>query len=301
MDLLLSKDLKQYLKEQNRTFTDAEVATLIFNSEKEISVIHEELMKIKANTEDKLLAKEIEERIEYDKASLDKISEAGEDILFTLEIKEDGEYENEGYFREYRNAKEYADTFHEDYVINKVRFSDQTCRLQTANNDLGSVTYDKNGNARYYWSIEMKQETYPDFEEKDRFENSYISIPHPFRNGDIVKNIATGRIGIVTCFNDQADWEEYDNSMKTSDTADFSDAMVTVEFLYDDGCFSHDHIRPMYLEFAELEDRDIRKELFLNASRLMKGKGSLEYFQMLVEEYSNNKKMRNILKTICKS
>lgn len=133
----------------------------------------------------------------------------------------------------------------------------------------------------------------------------YVSVPHPFRRGDIVVCYASCpaftnsgehkgeyEIGIMRSFSDDEDWTDWDNDVKTrlKSVTDFSDVSTTVEFLYPDGSFSHKHPNPMELEFArDVEGalpEDTPKTDYLEvASDLMKGDGSIELLQMYCEKY----------------
>lgn len=133
----------------------------------------------------------------------------------------------------------------------------------------------------------------------------YVSVPHPFRRGDIVvcydsypaftnsgEHKGKYEIGIMQSFADADAWTEWDNAVKTrlKSVTDFSDVSTTVEFLYPDGSFSHEHPNPMELEFArDVEGalpEDTPKTDFLEvASDLMKGDGSIELFQMYRDDY----------------
>ena len=86
---------------------------------------------------------------------------------------------------------------------------------------------------------------------------------------------------------DDEDWTDGDSEVRTrlKSVTDFSDVSTTVEFLYPDGSFSHEHPNPMELEFAcDVEGalpEDTPKTDYLEvASDLMKGDGSIELFQM---------------------
>ena len=133
----------------------------------------------------------------------------------------------------------------------------------------------------------------------------YVSVPHPFRRGDIVvcydscpaftnsgEHKGKYEIGIMQSFADADAWTEWDNVVKTrlKSVTDFSDVSTTVEFLYPDGSFSHEHPNPMELEFArDVEGalpEDTPKTDYLEvASDLMKGDGSIELFQMYRDDY----------------
>ncbi len=133
----------------------------------------------------------------------------------------------------------------------------------------------------------------------------YVSVPHPFRRGDIVvcydscpaftnsgEHKGKYEIGIMQSFADADAWTEWDNAVKTrlKSVTDFSDVSTTVEFLYPDGSFSHEHPNPMELEFARdvegaLPEDSPKTDYLEVASDLIKGDGSIELFQMYRDDY----------------
>ena len=166
----------------------------------------------------------------------------------------------------------------------------------------------------------------------------YVSLPHPFRRGDIVaafgyaenertstqasevsffRRIHTPHtplccdasvgvcdptlkshkgsdydLGIMTSFKDDKAWQDWDRDIRTRIPyiTDFSDVATTVEFLQGDGSFSHNHPNPMELEFAKdipgaLTERSARTKLLVASSDLLKGQGSIEYYEILKESY----------------
>ncbi|MCR5290066.1 MAG: hypothetical protein K6E51_08765 [Treponema sp.] len=133
----------------------------------------------------------------------------------------------------------------------------------------------------------------------------YVSIPYPFRRGDIV--VAYGvssmmaskahdgeySIGIMRSFTDDKDWHEWDTEVKERliDFCDFSDVSTAVEFLQDDGSFSHEHPNPLALEFASdvqgaLPKDTLRTKHLEACAELLTGKGSLELYEMYKQSYA---------------
>ena len=82
-----------------------------------------------------------------------------------------------------------------------------------------------------------------------RFENAYMEIPNPFEKGDVVHVVGTDRYGIVLI--SQTEWEAYKLRMNQVTGKDFIDASITVDFLCQNGQFSHDHVNPIFLEKIE--------------------------------------------------
>lgn len=143
----------------------------------------------------------------------------------------------------------------------------------------------------------------------------YVSVPHPFRRGDIVADFGYASVfasppshtgdydlGIMLSFDDDKDWTDWDNDVKTRirSLTDFSDVSTTVEYLYSDGSFSHNHPNPMQLEFArDVEGAlkaDSKKTTYLEvASDLIRGKGSIELLEMYKSKYTESAEHLNEL------
>ena len=134
-------------------------------------------------------------------------------------------------------------------------------------------------------------------EEEPPYENDYVTIPFPFRSGDLVYCIGEeNRIGVFCSCKDDKDFFEHDKRIK--DFADWLDAGSTrVEFLGSDGKFSHEHPYAYNLEYAQLpEDSDKTSQTIkdypyenalLIASELIRGtNSSIECLQMYCEEYA---------------
>ena len=136
----------------------------------------------------------------------------------------------------------------------------------------------------------------------------YVSVPHPFRRGDIVacygicpafanpgEHTGEYKIGIMQSFENDEAWKNWDNVVRTrlNCFTDFSDVATTVEFLYPDGRFSHNHPNPMELEFARdvegaLSEGSPKTEYLEVASELMRGEGSIELFQIYCDKYKES-------------
>ena len=133
-------------------------------------------------------------------------------------------------------------------------------------------------------------------DEEPSYENAYVTIPFPFRSGNLVYCIGEeNRVGVFcSCKNDE-DFFELDNRIK--DYSDWIDAGSTrVEFLGSDGKFSHEHPYAYNLEYAKLPDDSEKepqtikdnpnKHALQIASELIRGtNSSIECLQMCCEEY----------------
>ena len=137
--------------------------------------------------------------------------------------------------------------------------------------------------------------------EEPTYENDYVTIPFPFRSGDLVCVIGKeNRVGVFCSCKDDKDFFELDKRIKNF--ADWIDAGSTrVEFLEDDGMFSHEHPYAYNLEYARMPDepkkesQTIKDNPYKNAlkiaSELIRGtNSSIECLQMYCEEYAKGKR-----------
>jgi hypothetical protein len=135
------------------------------------------------------------------------------------------------------------------------------------------VCFDNRCQATDMWSYEgennLERASNP-----ERFEWAYISIPHPFRQEDIVRIVGTNIIGIVCGCESDAAVHEYDVLMKKETLSrvvdgkeiaisDYCDCQITVDAYYDGDRYLssiyHEHVNPVNLEYANLSDEDKRK------------------------------------------
>lgn len=139
--------------------------------------------------------------------------------------------------------------------------------------------------------------------EEPAYEGDYVTIPFPFRSGDLVHVIGNEeKIGVFCSCKDDKDFFEHDKRIK--DFADWSDSGITrVEFLYSDGRFSHEHPYCFDLEPVDFSKDSIKgdpyKTALTIASELIRGtNNSIECLQMCCKEYAeknakNHKRVRS--------
>ena len=127
-------------------------------------------------------------------------------------------------------------------------------------------------------SNECKQEAGKDSAYLD--EDSLV-MKHPFRMGDIVKNLVTGDVGVVNdCKGDLEEWMEEKEAMIRS--CGMAGTGLFVEYADPAGNFWAMQTFPYDLEFLEIPEKEgvynARWELLKKARKLLKGGGSLEEF-----------------------
>ena len=200
----------------------------------------------------------------------------------------DNEYENEGYYTTFEAAKRTAEKFARKYIITKSKLYDKEMEPENGdiNPEVGAIAFDATGELDYFWSEAVAQKEWAAnrIERKSRFEEHYISFPHPFQRGDIVKNVLTDEVGIIADIPvfEKDDINDENNGLldRLLSYRDYFDASTRIEFLMEDGQFRHEHVLPIYLEYADLDEQDSRKQLMESARDLMLGEGSIELFQM---------------------
>ena len=136
--------------------------------------------------------------------------------------------------------------------------------------------------------------------EEPAYEDDYVTIPFPFRSGDLVHVIGNEeQIGVFCSCKDDEDFFEHDR--RTKDFSDWIDAGSTrVEFLEKNGKFCHEHPYVYNLEFATLPKtsmnatRTVKENPYQSAleiaSELIRGtNSSIECLQMYCKEYAEKK------------
>ena len=133
-------------------------------------------------------------------------------------------------------------------------------------------------------------------EEEPAYENDYVTIPFPFRSGDLVYCIGEeNRVGVFCSCKDDEDFYGLDKRIK--DFADWSDSCrVRVEFLQKNGRFSHEHPYAFDLEYAEIPKDSLKENPYNQAltiaSELIRGTdSSIECLQRCCEEYGEGKQL----------
>ena len=125
------------------------------------------------------------------------------------------------------------------------------------------------------------------FNHRDGFDNLLVLIPHPFRNGDIIRRIDDGLMGVVCNIqNDEVFFESLQVREKRG--GDITDVGIPADYLEDE-TFTYEHLAffPTLCEkvdIASCKDSDPKIPLLEACATVMKGNGSFEY---LFHEWNN--------------
>ena len=288
--------MNNYLDELHHEFSDFEKATIIYNSHYPKKEILSDLKSLMEQTADERLKAQIEEHLKYEQKKYETFIIAGDKIMYDLRVCDDDSpyaraYVHDSFYKTMSAAEQAAKNSGEKCEIVKCYlYSDgETCEDSQYENELASIEYDDQGKLMNIWSSEVSDKVIEDG--KDRFEEAYVSFPLPFKRGDIVRHIETGRVGVVALPKNEQERKEWEKHFTQNGhiDLDWTSVMINVEFLYNDAAFDHDHVFPFDLELANLSDDDRRKEVLLYASQLMQGNGSIQCFQMACEEYCKQK------------
>ena len=304
-----SKDMREYHEKLNYTYDDYITAALISWSNMPYFRKLDELKKLRAGSVDENLIKQLDEYIDYMEYSFKslKFNEDKEYIYkLSAQWSENGDYEEVGYFVNYEDALDFSNRIVE---VNKSIDKIWTVKSKKdyvdieddyINDSGGSVSLAKDGTILYCWAHDVPE---PPIEDKT-FHSSYIPIPYPFRQGDVVRILCdNNRLGIVHgCKTDEEIEQEYE---KHKDHFDYSDYQVVVESYYynstnDNFGWGHQHISPLNLEFVEIDRKNIdegsEENLMLAASYLVKGKEvlwGLEYVESMYRKKIRKKREKN--------
>ena len=286
VDYIKSKSIKEYLKQEGVELTDLQKTVLILRTGYPMETIHASLGEIAESTSDEQLKGAILEKIQRQYQEVVSVKEKQCHVVYTLEIYEPDEekYINEGYYNSYEAAEKHARYFSVEYIIRKYRlFGEEGIEnhfhsvygyLQA---DLGALLFNVDGKViKYFPSVCIPEEG-----KQGGILDSYcMAFRHPFRKGDIVKNLLTGDTGVVNdceCTLDK--WIEQKESLVRC--GNYKDAGILVEYADPVGNFFQLHTFPYDLEYAQAPETGWERnrfEVLKEAQCLLIGEGSLDRF-----------------------
>lgn len=265
-----SKTLCKYIQDKNIKFTDSEEATIIYNAGNmrchdndiyDLDSKNAALRNLMEQTSDTTLRQQISERLDEDEKIFQKFATDSDDIFYEVQLYDECDDKDDHlFFSSFWNAADWAEKYIKNipqnelspyYYITKYKLykKGDSPTMDEDRCDAPELSYAKFnslGKMTSLYTYEYKSRW--DFNKlKSRFEQQYISLPSPFRSGDIVRNLHNGRYGVIAIGD-----EESRKIKKAGLTSDFSDTALCVNYLYDDGIFNHDHPYPWELEYTHL-------------------------------------------------
>lgn len=271
IDLIPSKQVRDYIAEIGFEFDDYEKATLIWNA---VGYTHQQLLdaleEIAKSTGDGETSMQIMQRLRYEEEKLKRFK-TNQDNKHVYVVNDDDQLPC-GYFRKYDTALAYAKKQKGKCEIEKqlivegdeipmVEYYEKSNPHFFPDEDpnkceeywgvaQGSVFLDEAGEILTIWSREMRDQehTVEEVLKRERFEDKFINIPFPlfFTKGIPVKHIPSGKYGIIQAGSEI--WDKFIDRINNGLYVDYSDMCITVQFLDESGNWCHDHINPIYLE-----------------------------------------------------
>ncbi|MBQ5471622.1 MAG: hypothetical protein IIT58_06425, partial [Treponema sp.] len=120
------------------------------------------------------------------------------------------------------------------------------------------------------------------FNSDNSLDNFYCEIPFPFNDGDLVQDLSSGKIGVVNHLGGEKNGKLKSICKRYRDSSDIT---VPVDCLDDDGNFVYESFFTPCVDYApRMNESNADGEFLSEASLLVQGKGSLEYFCDLVRK-----------------
>lgn len=286
LELPISDYLKDYSKKNNVILTDSQKATIYWNSYLSESEKLAVLKEMYDSTEDEVLKKQIQARLDFVAKSEELFMKEDSDYVYLVVLDEDEA--TDCVFATLAPAISYGkENCEEDFRINKVILEEKVVRDSDDEQMLGGTAgFTKAGEMTFctYYNSREIEFMIVGAEESTSFEDGYIPLLNPFEYGDIVRIKGDTRPAIVVTPNQQ--WYETMERMKNHMYLTYDSNTVTVEFLYPDGEFSHGHPNILWLEKVEEWENQQEWELLKAISNLMKGEGWIE---TVFARYQRNK------------
>lgn len=272
IELIPSKDIREFIKKTGRIFTDFEKAVIINNLCLSYEEKRTKFMELKNTTKDDELRKQLDEHMKYQDKCLElyTLKDTGYVYLVNTPRYED-RFGVSGCFTDSDLAYFWGKKMKKPFMIEKYRlvgFDDfvpvstseggEVSMMQTLEqsqlvsgekyqaDSIAVLHFDKMGELLYVYSQE-NQEVYLSAEKDDlsRFEHAYVDIPNPFDTGDQVRIINEGKCGVVCTSQEQ--WKLNNERWKKQQSAGFGDIGIMVRFRENNGIVE-ESINPLFLE-----------------------------------------------------
>lgn len=286
-ELIQSKDVREYVEKIGYEFSDLEKAVLILNSGQSLIKQNQALVELARTTDDQRLKEKIQKEIAYDNLCIQQVQTPAADELYMIEVPDEDDsddYKFREYFTNFNDALDCALESGRDFYIYKIKVHRGKTKWDEDVMDDGAVGYVryKHGELYYYW---LNSEDNENIDVETEYDEEYdigcmeIPIPHPFKKGDMIRVVDTSDYGIVVF--------DYENDLCEVEGVGpvYKSESITVELVDEDALFSHAHITPDKLEYANLPDKDPLEELLQSAVYLYEGAGYIQAFQMECEKY----------------
>ena len=259
MDLIPSRDMRQYLEETGYRFSDRERLSIIYWRARLLDEFRFWMQDFIQTTEDKSLIDGVKTCLaELDRyvETFQKGSEAGKEIFRTILSYDDGSTKGEQFSCDYPTAFGYGLQFRDDFRIEKLRVSDFAESME-ADPVTMELSFDCDGRIR------VPEDEIIWVNTPDIF-NGAVRAPIPFKNGDIVTVLEGNE---QTCSHHSV--INIGIGAPLTLNTDYSDFVLFCEY-YDAESkeFCHEHVSPFFLEFCR-DEKELEYPSILEAARAL--------------------------------
>ena len=282
--MIPSGTVRQYVLETGWTFTDWQRATLLAHSWRPVEERLALLRRLREQASDEELCRQIAVYEDWIRQVMRELQDnRGRRCVYALTLEED--CDELAYFFDWETACACGRRSGRRFRIEKFLVAERP-ELDESR-AVSGADFDRDGRLVYLG---------PEFDRvEDDFTRAFFPLPNPFEQGDIVKRVSpigADDYGVVGT--SQKQMREFHERLKSGThllPPQFEDDDIRVEFLTDDGTFSHDHVLPLHLERYEPEwgpddtAEGTRDVLLLMASMLYRGEGALDEFGYYVMKY----------------
>ena len=282
MDLICSKDIREYVEKIGYEFSDFEKAVLISHNGQSLTKKNQALLELERSTTDEALKRAIQTQVNHDNKCIQEIKKSASDEFYMVEASYKDEKNDEQireYFVSFEEAFNCVSESKRDFTISKIKLHRGKTQWDEDHFNDGVVAYIIYSECEpvlYYAQGDTGAE-YDDDEEN--FEYIEIPIPHPFKPGDMIRLVGTEDYGIVVELGEGCE-SEIDGVGKVN-----KQESITVELVNENALFTHFHVLPSKLEYANLPKGNPLRELLQEAAYMSQGRCYIQGFQMACEKY----------------
>lgn len=298
-DYIRSSSIRNYLKENKIVLPDKMAAALVCRQWLEIGMegIHKVLREIQEQTEDEVLKKQIQRYIEDDLANMDELRKSGTEEIYELTFrdKRTGDYEHWEYYKEFESAEQIARTLQKECEITKhyvIQESDD------------SEPETGHGSARYAADGKLCFVTGSSSHCLELFDEEYYIYPHPYKRGDILKDIDNQDVLYIVVEDIDPDIvrEERERFKSSRDYTDINIWLTGIDKLTGKIFDTDGGIHPYDFEYADIDPdtEDFAERIMLEMQKLLLGKrGSIQFIYdaclRLQEEFRESQERRMLI------
>lgn len=304
--LIPSADVREYMQQTGGTLTDEQKAVLLVHG----GLPLEETCAMLRELLDKAAERELRGKISAYLEQVDRNlrlfreNEKRDHIYLLKTVDEELSYAERqiptGYFYDWETAVSYGKRTGLPFTVEKHPVCggrDDKKRPDEEYQDCVAALCGFGKEGELYWTDSNAEETDEMLSDRGQpLEDLFTEVPNPFEKGDIVRLAGEEKYGIVDT--SQKAWQEKLQKIRARRQdrqevlQDWSDVEIRVEFLNQDGTFSHSHVNPIDLERYRPEEdwqsADPMDQLLLQASLVHRGEGSLDELYYFTIQYRNS-------------